>query len=140
MRDSERAALESQRGQGSPAVVKPEKSRPRKSSEEEVGQRPMKALALLGLIGLRAALPPGLPTGLIDAASVVPELRIELRYATSRNLVGRPVSHETRCFLRPEAARALRRAQATVRREGFTLVAWDCYRPRKVQELLWEKQ
>ncbi len=93
----------------------------------------MKALALVGLLSLSA-------TGLVDASAVVPGLRVDSRYATSRNLLGRSVSGETRCLLLPEAAEALRRAQALVRRQGFRLLAWDCYRSPAVQQLLWEKQ
>jgi len=94
----------------------------------------MKVLALLGLLAGAPQPPP-----LVDAATVVPGLRVDLRYATSRNLLGRAVSNETRCFLLPQTASALRQAELTVAREGFTLVAWDCYRPRWLQRLLWKR-
>jgi zinc D-Ala-D-Ala dipeptidase len=93
----------------------------------------VEALALVGLTSLLAS-------PLVDASAVVPDLRVDLRYATSHNLVGRAVSPETRCLLLPEAARALKHAQTLVAHQGFRLLAWDCYRPPEVQQLLWEKQ
>jgi D-alanyl-D-alanine dipeptidase len=93
----------------------------------------MNALALIGLMGLSAS-------PLVDARAVVPGLRVDLRYATPHNLLGRPASTETHCLLLPAAARALSRAQALVARQGFTLLAWDCYRTPEVQQQLWEKQ
>jgi D-alanyl-D-alanine dipeptidase len=93
----------------------------------------MKALVLAALMGFSVS-------PLVDASAVVPGLRVDSRYATSHNLLGRPVSNETRCLLLPEAAKALKRAQTLVAREGFTLLAWDCYRSPAVQQLLWEKE
>jgi D-alanyl-D-alanine dipeptidase len=93
----------------------------------------VEALVLVGMMSLLAS-------PLVDASDVIPGLRVDLRYATSHNLVGRAVSRETRCLLLPEAARALKRAQTLVSRQGFTLLAWDCYRPPEVQQLLWAKE
>jgi len=93
----------------------------------------MNALALVVLMGFSAS-------PLVDASALIPGLRVDARYATPHNLLGRSVSGETRCLLLPEAAQALKRAQSLVARQGFTLLAWDCYRPPEVQQLLWEKQ
>ncbi|PXW65423.1 D-alanyl-D-alanine dipeptidase [Methylobacterium sp. B4] len=69
----------------------------------------------------------------VDAAGVVPGLRLDMRYAGSDNFVGRPiVGYEApRCLLTPQAARALGRAQAALAPEGLGLKVFDCYRPRR---------
>ncbi len=69
----------------------------------------------------------------IDAASVVPGLVVEMRYAGSHNFVGRPIpGYEAPiCLLTEQAARALRRAQATLSKQGLGLKGFDCYRPEQ---------
>jgi D-alanyl-D-alanine dipeptidase len=68
---------------------------------------------------------------------VVPGLRIDLRYATPRNVTGKILYPSARCLLVPEVAQALARAQASLSKRGFGLLAWDCYRPLSVQRELW---
>ncbi|MHB8420517.1 MAG: D-alanyl-D-alanine dipeptidase [Myxococcales bacterium] len=94
----------------------------------------MNALALALLL---AAAPAG-GGALIDATRAVSGLRVDIRYATSRNVVGRPLYRSARCLLLPEVARALARAQAALRGRGLGLLAWDCYRPLSVQRELWK--
>lgn len=67
----------------------------------------------------------------IDAARVVPGLRLDIRYAGSDNFVGRPIAgyEAPRCLLTPEAVRALARAQAALAADGLGLKLFDCYRP-----------
>ena len=96
----------------------------------------MLALAALLLI---AADPPT-HSALVDATSVVPHLRLDLRYATAHNLVGEVLYAHASCLLLPQTAQALARAEATLEAHGFALVAWDCFRPRRVQRELWKKQ
>ncbi|HUB10214.1 MAG TPA: D-alanyl-D-alanine dipeptidase [Myxococcales bacterium] len=74
----------------------------------------------------------------MDAAALVPGLRVDIRYATSRNVVGRPLYRSGRCLLLPDVARALARAQAALHRRGLGLLAWDCYRPLSAQRELWK--
>ncbi len=88
------------------------------------------ALALALLLSFPA--PP-----LVDATTIVPGLRVDIRYATNRNVVGRPLYRSARCLLVPDVARALARAQGILRQRGFALMAWDCYRPLSAQRELW---
>jgi D-alanyl-D-alanine dipeptidase len=76
---------------------------------------------------------------LVDAVSVVPELRENLRYATADNFLGKPLYEQSRCLLRPEVARALARVQRSLRRQGLGLLVWDCYRSPGAQRALWER-
>ncbi len=64
---------------------------------------------------------------------------IDMRYATENNFVGEKLYECGRCFLRPEAARAVVAAHREFRRQGLSLKMLDCYRPRPIQWKLWEK-
>ena len=68
---------------------------------------------------------------LVDAATVVPGLQQEIRYAGKDNFVGAPVAgyEAPKCLLLAPVARALARVQQDVQREGLSLKVFDCYRP-----------
>ncbi|QGZ40287.1 D-alanyl-D-alanine dipeptidase [Pseudoduganella flava] len=68
-------------------------------------------------------------------------IRIDLRYATRDNFVGRDLYSPLDCaWLHAEAAAAIERAVAWLaqRRPGCTLVILDALRPHRVQEQLWD--
>jgi D-alanyl-D-alanine dipeptidase len=76
---------------------------------------------------------------LVNIKSVDPSIVVELRYASSRNLAGRPLYQpETPAMIRPEVARCLAAAQAILKRYHYSLKIWDAYRPQSVQVELWK--
>lgn len=74
----------------------------------------------------------------MDLAAVDPDLRLDIRYATDDNFLGRAVYEAPRCLLVPDAARLLIEAERALRAQGYRLVVWDCYRPRSVQYEMWK--
>jgi len=78
------------------------------------------------------------PPGLVDAGAGLPDAVLDIRYATADNLTGRPLYAVARCLLLPDVADRLTRAAAALRRQGFRLVLFDCYRPLSVQRQLWK--
>lgn len=94
------------------------------------------AAALLALAC--AARSPAQAPPLVDVGARAPDLHLDLRYATPDNFLGRAVYDAARCLLVEDAAERLLRAEAALRREGYRLVVWDCYRPRSVQYAMWE--
>ncbi len=79
--------------------------------------------------------------GLVDAATVVAELQVDLRYATADNFLGRPIYGSLRtCYLQEDAARMLARAQAALvqAHAGWRLRVLDCARPLWVQREMWK--
>lgn len=72
-----------------------------------------------------------MPPGFVHLADVNPSIRQDIRYAGSRNFVGRPIAgyRAAECVLTREAANALDRVQRQLLPRGMTLVVWDCYRP-----------
>ena len=78
--------------------------------------------------------------GYVDLQLLIPSLRVELKYATADNFMGRPVYDGlTRAFLHPDAARKLRRAHELLRleRPDLTLLVYDAARPIAVQRIMW---
>ena len=79
--------------------------------------------------------------GMVDAQAVVPELQVDLRYATPDNFLGEAVYGDLRqCFLQRDAARMLADAQIALRaaHPGLRLRVYDCARPQFVQERMWK--
>lgn len=74
---------------------------------------------------------------LADAAALIPDARLDVRYATADNLAGRPLYPAARCLLLPAVTARLERAAAALRARGYRLVLHDCYRPLSVQRALW---
>ena len=75
---------------------------------------------------------------LVELRDLDPTLRLDIRYATSENFLGRPVYKEARAFLQRPAAEALVRANRALRRKGYGLVIHDGYRPWSVTKIFWD--
>ena len=71
--------------------------------------------------------------GLTDVRTLVPDIAEDIHYATSDNFTGAPVEgyRAPKCFLRKAAAEALARVEMNLRKEGYRLQLWDCYRPAR---------
>ena len=72
------------------------------------------------------------PRDFIDVKTLIPDLIVEMRYATAHNFVGRPIPgyKAARCLLTREAAQALKEVADELRQRGFVLKVYDCYRPQ----------
>ena len=81
---------------------------------------------------------PGDPEELIDVREVLPNVRLEIRYATPNNFTKSTLYPESRCILRREVAEELARVQQALKEGGYELVIYDCYRPLSVQKKMWE--
>lgn len=73
------------------------------------------------------------PPAFVDAESAVPGLAVDMRYAGSRNFVGRPIAgyDAPLCLLTREAAAALAAVQRDLAASGRGLKVYDCYRPAR---------
>lgn len=95
------------------------------------GMRAALYLALVILLPLSALAQEQRPSSFIDAASVVPGLMVEMRYAGSNNFVGRPIDGYERpvCLLTRQASSALAQVARDLQTQGLRLKVFDCYRP-----------
>jgi D-alanyl-D-alanine dipeptidase len=75
---------------------------------------------------------------LVELVKVDPTIRLDIRYATKNNFLGRQVYKQARAFLQRPAAEALIRANQSLRKQGFGLVVFDGYRPWAVTKIFWD--
>jgi D-alanyl-D-alanine dipeptidase len=76
---------------------------------------------------------------LVEIKAIVPSIVVELRYASPENVTGRALySSGTRALILPSVAQQLANAQKFLRQYDYGLKIWDAYRPKAVQELLWQ--
>ncbi|MFT6747352.1 MAG: D-alanyl-D-alanine dipeptidase [Glaciecola sp.] len=61
-----------------------------------------------------------------------------MAYADTVNFMGRKIYPCARCFLRPEAATALKLANEIAHEKGLRLTLFDCYRPTKYQQIMFD--
>ena len=73
-----------------------------------------------------------------DLSILIPEAKLDIRYATENNFVKKQLYECPTCWLRPDAASALKEVQEELKTQGYGLVLFDCYRPRQVQQALWD--
>jgi D-alanyl-D-alanine dipeptidase len=100
-------------------------------------------LAFYSILSGCAAKPPGesgnfKKTDLVELISLDTTIRLDIRYATSNNLTGRPVYTEARAFLQRPAATALIKVNAELKQLGYGLLVFDGYRPWSVTKLFWD--
>jgi len=86
---------------------------------------------LLVAFGVQAALAQDRSAAFVDAATVVPGLVADMRYAGSHNFVGRPIDGYAapHCLLTAAAANALADVARDIAARGLVIKAFDCYRP-----------
>ncbi|MBC7929478.1 MAG: M15 family metallopeptidase [Rubrivivax sp.] len=75
---------------------------------------------------------------LVELKKLDKTIKLDIRYATPNNFVGRPVYTEARAFLQRPAAEALLRANLAFRKQGYGLAVFDGYRPWSVTKLFWD--
>ena len=81
---------------------------------------------------------PFLKPELVELVRLDTKLRLDIRYATANNFLGRAVYTEARAFLQRPAALALVRVHRKLRRKGYGLVIFDGYRPWSVTKIFWD--
>lgn len=79
--------------------------------------------------------------GLVDIETLIPGIKVELKYSTEDNFFGKDVYEDhVRCYLQPVVAEMLRKAQEALQKEypNLTLLVYDGVRPLSVQQILWD--
>jgi D-alanyl-D-alanine dipeptidase len=74
---------------------------------------------------------------LVDATTIVPHLKLEIRYATADNFAHQRLYAHARCLLHDDVAKRLAAVDKELERRGLALLVFDCYRPLSVQKKMW---
>ncbi|MDF2672624.1 MAG: D-alanyl-D-alanine dipeptidase [Clostridiales bacterium] len=69
----------------------------------------------------------------------IPDVEVELRYATNNNVTKKVLYENANAFLRKGTADKLREANYEFKKLGYRIKIWDAYRPTNVQKILWSK-
>jgi D-alanyl-D-alanine dipeptidase len=74
---------------------------------------------------------------MVEILDFIPDIQVELRYATENNFTGKQIYDFTDARLRYGTVLKLKAAQEQLQQEGLSLLIWDAYRPVSAQFNLW---
>lgn len=77
-------------------------------------------------------------TSLVRVKDYIPDILVDLKYATEDNFTGQTIYTFTDAYLRYGTIEKLKLAQEAVKEYGMCLKIWDGYRPVSAQFKLWE--
>ena len=75
---------------------------------------------------------------LVDIRTVNPNIRLDIRYATTNNFLKRKLYPISKCALRSSVAQQLGLVQTDLEKIGLGLKVYDCYRPFSVTKQMWQ--
>ena len=75
---------------------------------------------------------------LIELTSLDNTIKLDIRYATNNNFVGKAVYPDARAFLQKPAAKAVVKVHQKLKKRGLGLVIFDGYRPWTITKLFWD--
>lgn len=76
---------------------------------------------------------------LVELVTLDSTIRLDVKYATHDNFMGRPMYAQARVFLQRPAAKAVVRAHRALAAKGFGLLVFDGYRPWAVTKKFWDE-
>lgn len=83
------------------------------------------------------ALPDRTDSDLVNVLDYIPDLAVEMKYATEDNFTGEVIYSFTDVYLRYGTVKKLMEVQQALREQGYLLKIWDAFRPVSAQEALW---
>jgi zinc D-Ala-D-Ala dipeptidase len=75
---------------------------------------------------------------LVELVKLDPTIKLDIRYATTKNFLSTPMYSQARAFLQRPAAEALVRVSHALHAEGYGLLVHDAYRPWYVTKMFWD--
>lgn len=79
-----------------------------------------------------------LDTDFVRVTDYVPEITVDLRYATADNFTGQVIYDFSDAYLRYGTVKKLAAVQAALAEQGYALKIWDAFRPPAAQFIMWE--
>ena len=78
------------------------------------------------------------PSDLVNVKEYIPDIVVDLKYASENNFTGHRIYDFTDAYLRYGTVLKLRKVQEELRALGLSLKIWDAYRPTAAQFTFWE--
>ena len=76
---------------------------------------------------------------LVNIKEIIPDIDIELLFATKNNIFHEAIYDSSACYLRRGVAERLDRVQKNLKKMGYGLKIWEGYRPYSATLRLWDK-
>jgi D-alanyl-D-alanine dipeptidase len=76
--------------------------------------------------------------GLVDVKEIIPNIILDIRYATTNNFTKQVLYPSAECYLLEEVAIKLNNVQQDLKKHGYRLKIFDGYRPLSVQWKMWK--
>lgn len=76
---------------------------------------------------------------LVEIKSAIPDIALDIRYATTNNFMKQVMYPEARAFAREPVVEQLKKVQQALRKKGFGLKIYDAYRPFAITLAFYEK-
>ena len=77
-------------------------------------------------------------SALVRVTDYIPDIVVDLKYATADNFTGHKIYDFTEAYLRYGTVQKLKKVQEELRELGLSLKIWDAYRPTAAQFTFWE--
>jgi CubicO group peptidase (beta-lactamase class C family)/D-alanyl-D-alanine dipeptidase len=77
-------------------------------------------------------------TDLVELTKLDPSIKLDIRYATTRNFLAAPLYLQARAYMQRPAAEAVVRASQWLHTFGYGLLIHDSYRPWYVTKMFWD--
>lgn len=78
-------------------------------------------------------------TRLVEVKNYIPEIALDIRYATSNNFMGRPMYQQAKAFARLPVVLALKEVQDELKAKGLGIKIFDAYRPYAITVKFYEQ-
>lgn len=82
--------------------------------------------------------PPADEQKFVRVCDYIPDILVDLRYATTNNFTGTVIYAYQEAWLRYATVRKLAAAQEQLKAQGFRLCIWDAFRSAQSQQTLWD--
>lgn len=76
---------------------------------------------------------------LIEIATLDPTIKLDIRYATKNNFLGRAVYKQAKAYLQKEVLEDLIKLSKEIKKDGYGLLVYDGYRPWSVTKIFWDE-
>lgn len=76
---------------------------------------------------------------LVEVETLDSTIKLDIRYATPHNFMGRAMYKRPRAFLQRSVAHALVRVHRRLQRQGYGVIILDAYRPWSITKKFWEE-